>query len=75
MFILANGHAPNDYGVYTDVGNKNFSTLTSLCSFYGDVSGQTMQVFTEVPSGISKFGHAYITSYVYNSPYMIPPFR
>ncbi|GAY63399.1 hypothetical protein CUMW_225250 [Citrus unshiu] len=32
-------------------------------------------VFTEVPPGISKFDCAYIPSYVYNSPYMIPPVR
>ncbi|GAY51322.1 hypothetical protein CUMW_133330 [Citrus unshiu] len=43
--------------------------------FYGDVSGESVQVFTEVPSGVSMFGHAYIPSYVYNSPYMIPPLR
>ena len=64
MFILVNGHAPNDYGVYTDVGNQNFSTLTSLYSFYEDVSGQSVQVFTEVPPGISKFNRPYIPSYV-----------
>jgi len=75
MFFLANGQAPNDYGVYTDVGNENLSTPTSLYSFYGDVSGETVQVFTEVPPGVSKFGRAYIPSYVYNSPYMIPPVR
>ncbi|XP_052289955.1 uncharacterized protein LOC127899855 [Citrus sinensis] len=67
--------APDDYGVYTDVGNENLSTPTSLYSFYGDVSGESVQVFTEVPPGVSKFGRAYILSYVYNSPYMIPPVR
>ncbi|GAY53383.1 hypothetical protein CUMW_148890, partial [Citrus unshiu] len=67
--------APDDYGVYTDVGNENLSTPTSLYSFYGDVSGESVQVFTEVPPGVSKFGRAYIPSYVYNSPYMIPPIR
>ncbi|GAY50491.1 hypothetical protein CUMW_127110 [Citrus unshiu] len=67
--------APDDYGVYTDVGNENLSTPTSLYSFYGDVSGESVQVFTEVPPGVSKFGCAYIPSYVYNSPYMIPPVR
>ncbi|GAY62596.1 hypothetical protein CUMW_219090 [Citrus unshiu] len=50
MFVLANGQAPDDYGVHTDV-------------------------FPEVPPGVSKFGRAYIPSYVYNSPYMIPPLR
>ena len=75
MFILANGHAPDDYGVYTDVGNQNLSTPTSLYSFYGDVSGESVQVFSEVPPGVSKFGRAYIPSYVYNSPYMILPLR
>ena len=69
MFILANGQAPDDYGVYTDVGNDNLSTPTSLYSFYGDVSGESVQVFTEVPPGVSKFSRAYISSYVYNSPY------
>ena len=32
-------------------------------------------MFTKVPPGVSKFGRAYIPSYVYNSPYMIPPLR
>ena len=32
-------------------------------------------MFTEVPLGIGKFGRAYIPSYVYNSPYMIPQIR
>ncbi|GAY65255.1 hypothetical protein CUMW_239760 [Citrus unshiu] len=67
--------APDDYGVYTDVGNQNFSTPTSLYSFFGDVSGESVQVFTEVPPGVSKFGRVYIPSYVYNSLYMIPPLR
>ncbi|XP_052299686.1 uncharacterized protein LOC127903070 [Citrus sinensis] len=67
--------APDDYGVYTDVGNENLSTPTSLYSFYGDVSGESVQVFTEVPPGVSKFSRAYIPLYVYNSPYMIPPVR
>ncbi|GAY45415.1 hypothetical protein CUMW_089340 [Citrus unshiu] len=67
--------APDDYGVYTDVGNENLSTPTSLYSFYGNVSGESVQVFTEAPPGVSKFGRAYIPSYVYNSPYMIPPVR
>ena len=75
MFILLNGHGPIDYGVYTDVGNQIFSTPTSLYSFYWDVSGESVQVFTEVPPGISKFGRAYKSLYVFNSPYMIPPFR
>ena len=75
MFFLANVQAPDDVGVYTDVGNENLSTPTSLYSFYGDVSGESVQVFTEVPPGVSKFGRAYIPSYVYNSPYMIPPVR
>ncbi|GAY57829.1 hypothetical protein CUMW_182460 [Citrus unshiu] len=43
--------------------------------FYGDISGETVHVFTEAPSGISKSGRAYRSSYVFNSPYMIPPFR
>ena len=75
MFILANGQAPDDYGVYTDVGNQNLSTLTSLYNFYENVSEESMQVFTEVPPGISKFGRAYVPSYVYNNLYMIPPIR
>ena len=32
-------------------------------------------MFIEVPLGVSKFGRAYISSYVYNSPYMIPLIR
>ncbi|GAY32853.1 hypothetical protein CUMW_004440 [Citrus unshiu] len=67
--------APDDYGVYIDVGNQNLSTPTSLYSFYGDVSGESVQVFPEVPPSVSKFVRAYILSYVYNSPYMIPPLR
>lgn len=67
--------APDDYGVYTDVSNQTFSTSTSLYSFYRDVTGESVHVFTEVPLGISKFGRAYRPSYVFNSPYMIPPFR
>ncbi|GAY45331.1 hypothetical protein CUMW_088670 [Citrus unshiu] len=35
--------APDDYGVYTDVGNENLSTPTSLYSFYGDVSGESVR--------------------------------
>ncbi|GAY66890.1 hypothetical protein CUMW_252420 [Citrus unshiu] len=73
--INAMSSAPDDYGVYTDVGNQNLSTPTSLYSFYRDDSGESVQVFTEVPPGVSKFGHTYIPSYVYNSPYMIPPVR
>ncbi|KDO39925.1 hypothetical protein CISIN_1g037741mg, partial [Citrus sinensis] len=73
--IARSYEAPDDYGVYTDVGNENLSMPTSLYSFYGDVSGESVQVFTEVPPGVSKFGRAYISSYVYNSPYMIPPVR
>ena len=73
MFFLANVQAPDDYGVYTDVGNENLSTPTSLYSFYGDVSGESMHVFTELPPEVSKFGCVYIPSYVYNNPYMIPP--
>ena len=46
MFILANGHAPDDYRVYTDVGNQNISTPMSLYSFYEDVSGESVQVST-----------------------------
>ncbi|GAY54483.1 hypothetical protein CUMW_157040 [Citrus unshiu] len=42
MFILANGHAPDDYGVYTDVSNQNLSTPTSLYNFYGNVSGESV---------------------------------
>ena len=74
MFILLNGHVQDDYEVYTDVSNQNFSTPTSLYSFYGDVSRKSVQVFAEVPPGISKFGRAYRPSYVFNSPYMIPLF-
>ena len=75
MLFLANVQAPNDYGVYTDVDNENLSMPTSLHSFYGVVSGERVQVFTEVPPSVSKFGRTYILSYVYNSPHMIPPVR
>ncbi|GAY42361.1 hypothetical protein CUMW_066240 [Citrus unshiu] len=46
--------APDDYGVYTNVGNENLSTPTSLYSFYGDVSGESVQVFSDVPPGVSE---------------------
>ncbi|GAY58953.1 hypothetical protein CUMW_190820 [Citrus unshiu] len=75
LSINAMPSAPDDYGVYTDVGNENLSTPTLLYSFYVDVSGRSVQVFPEVPPGVSKFGRAYIPSYVYNSPYMIPPVK
>ncbi|GAY60658.1 hypothetical protein CUMW_203770 [Citrus unshiu] len=55
--------------------SKKYWLTTRFISFYGDVSGESVQVFTEVPLGVSKFGRAYIPSYVYNSPYMIPPRR
>ncbi|GAY44908.1 hypothetical protein CUMW_085470 [Citrus unshiu] len=41
--------APDDYGVYTDVGNDNLSTPTSLYSFYGDVSGESVQNVRPLP--------------------------
>ncbi|GAY59929.1 hypothetical protein CUMW_198230 [Citrus unshiu] len=44
-------------------------------SFYGDVSGESVQVFTEAPPGISKFGQAYRPSYVFDNPHMIPLFK
>lgn len=34
-----------------------------------------MQILTEVPLGISKFGCSYRLSYVFNSLYLIPPFK
>ena len=46
-----------------------------MYSFYGNVSRESIQVFTEAPPGISKFSQAYRPSYAFNSPYMIPPFR
>ena len=48
----------------TDVGNQKFFTHMSLYSFYGNVSGESVQVFTKTPPGISKFSRAYIPSYV-----------
>ena len=75
MLILPNGQAPYNYRMYTDVGNQKFSTHTSLYSFDGNVSGESMQVFTEASLGIGKFGRAYRPLYVFNSPYMISPFR
>ena len=61
--------------MYTNVGNQNFSVPTSLYNFYGNVSEESVQVFTEAPPGISKFGQKYRLSYVFYSSYMIPPFR
>ena len=47
----------------------------SLYSLYGDISGDNVQIFTEAPPGISKFGRPYRPSYIFGSPYFIPPFK
>lgn len=47
----------------------------SLYSLYGEVSGDSVQILTEAPPCISKFGRPYRPSYVFDSPYMIPPFK
>lgn len=53
-------------------------TIILLCclhSFYGDLSGDSVQIFTKAPPGISKFECPYQPSYIFNSPYMYPSFK
>ena len=47
----------------------------SLYSLYGDISGDSVQIFTEAPPSVSKFGRLYRPSYIFGSPYFIPPFK
>ena len=47
----------------------------SLYNLYGDINGDSVQIFTEAPPDISKFGRPYRPSYIYASPYLIPPFK
>ena len=47
----------------------------SLYSLYGDISGDNVQVFTEAPPGISKFGCPYKPFYIFGNLYLIPLFK
>ena len=47
----------------------------SLYSLYGDISGDSVQIFTKAPPGVSKFGRPHRPSYIFGSPYFIPPFK
>ncbi|KAL9433131.1 hypothetical protein AB3S75_028033 [Citrus x aurantiifolia] len=83
MFISSKQQAPDGcgpnvdagYGTHTDAGNDDEHTPMSLYSLYGDISGDSVQIFTEAPPGVSKYGHSYRPSYIIGSPYFIPPVR
>ena len=45
----------------------------SLYNLYGDINGDSVQIFTEAPPDISKFGRPYKPSYIFGSPYIILP--
>ncbi|KAK9175144.1 hypothetical protein WN944_027150 [Citrus x changshan-huyou] len=55
------------YGTHTDAGNDDEHTPMSLYSVYGDISGDSVQIFTEAPPGVSKFGRPYRSSYIFGS--------
>ncbi|KAL9418578.1 hypothetical protein AB3S75_036518 [Citrus x aurantiifolia] len=63
------------YGTHTDAGNDDEHTPISLYSLYGDISDDSVQIFTEVSLGVSKFGRPYRSSYIFGSPYFIPHFK
>ncbi|KAL9436832.1 hypothetical protein AB3S75_022806 [Citrus x aurantiifolia] len=72
------GYGPNvdaGYGMHTDAGNDDEHTPMSLYSLYGDICDDSVQIFTEAPPGVSKFGRPYRPSYIFGSPYFIPPFK
>ena len=83
MFISSkqqapDGYGPNvdaGYGMHTDAGNDDEHTPMSLYNLYGDISDDSVQIFTEAPPGVSKFGRPYRPSYIFGSPYFIPPFK
>ena len=72
------GYGPNvdaGYGTHTDTGNDDEHTPMSLYSFYGDISSDNVQIFMEALPNVSKFGRPYRPSYIFGSPYFIPPFK
>ena len=62
MFISSKQQAPDvygpnvdaSYGTHTDAGNDDEHTPMSLYSLYGDISGDSVQIFTEAPPGVSN---------------------
>ncbi|KAL9457857.1 hypothetical protein AB3S75_006826 [Citrus x aurantiifolia] len=77
-YTALDGFGPNvdaGYGTHTDAGNDDEHTPMSLYSLYGDISGDSVQIFKEAPPGVSKFGRLYRPSYIFGSPYFIPPFK
>ncbi|GAY66716.1 hypothetical protein CUMW_251010, partial [Citrus unshiu] len=76
--MAPDGYGPNvdaGYGTHTDAGNDDEHTSMSLYSVYGDISDDSVQIFTEAPPGVSKLGCPYRPSYIFGSPYFIPPFK
>ncbi|GAY61393.1 hypothetical protein CUMW_209640 [Citrus unshiu] len=72
------GYGPNvdaSYGTHTDADNDDEHTPMSLYSLYGDICDDSVQILTEAPPGVSKFGRPYRPSYIFGSPYFIPPFK
>lgn len=57
MFILVNWQAPDDYGLYTNTSNYDDRIAISLYSFCEDVCGDSVQILTEAPPGVSKYVH------------------
>ncbi|KAH9783704.1 calcium-dependent protein kinase 24 [Citrus sinensis] len=50
------GYGPNvdaGYGTHTDAGNDDEHTRMSLYSLYGDISGDSVQIFTKAPPGVN----------------------
>ncbi|KAL9431391.1 hypothetical protein AB3S75_026552 [Citrus x aurantiifolia] len=63
----SDGYGPNvdaGYGTHTDAGNDD----EHICD-------DSVQIFTEAPPGVSKFRRPYRPSYIFGSPYFIPPFK
>lgn len=75
MFILVNRQAPDDYGPYTNTGNYDDHIAISLYSLCENVYGDSVQILTEAPPDVSKFGRPYRSSYVFNITYLIPHFK
>ncbi|KAK9208791.1 hypothetical protein WN944_001151 [Citrus x changshan-huyou] len=77
-YTAPDGYGPNadgGYGTNIDAGNDGEHIPMSLYSLYGDISGDNVQIFTEAPPRVSKFGHSYRPSYIFGSPYFIPSFK
>lgn len=55
MFILVNRQAPDDYGPYTNTSNYDDHIAISLYSLCEDVYGDSVQILTEAPPGVSKY--------------------